>query len=124
MECAAKQFNLHAELKKRTFSGLKNLLRADDVDSHVSLRQKTTIPIAIGETIYNKYVFQEYIAQGAADILQPDAVRVGGITEWMKVAHTAECFGLSVSPHFLMDLHVHLSAASTAFAFCRIYPIV
>ena len=29
----------------------------------------------------------------------------------MKVAHTAECFGLSVSPHFLMDLHVHLSAA-------------
>ncbi len=38
-------------------------------------------------------------------------MRVGGITEWMKVAHTAECFGLSVSPHFLMDLHVHLSAA-------------
>ena len=29
----------------------------------------------------------------------------------MKVAHMAECFGLSVSPHFLMDLHVHLSAA-------------
>jgi L-alanine-DL-glutamate epimerase-like enolase superfamily enzyme len=86
-------------------------IEADDVDSHVELKLKTTIPIAIGETIYNKYVFQEYIAQGAADILQPDAVRVGGISEWMKVAHTAECFGLSISPHFLMDLHVHLSAA-------------
>ncbi len=86
-------------------------IEADDVDSHVELKAKTTIPIAIGETIYNKYVFQEYIAQRAADILQPDAVRVGGISEWMKVAHTAECFGLSVSPHFLMDLHVHLSAA-------------
>ena len=86
-------------------------IEADDVVSHVELREKTTIPIAIGETIYNKYVFKEYIAQGAADILQPDAVRVGGISEWMKVAHTAECFGVSVSPHFLMDLHVHLSAA-------------
>ena len=86
-------------------------IEADDVDSHVVLREKTTIPIAVGETLYNKYVFQEYIAQGAADILQPDAVRVGGISEWMKVAHTAESFGLSVSPHFLMDLHVHLSAA-------------
>ncbi len=86
-------------------------IEADDVDSHVVLREKTTIPIAVGETLYNKFVFQEYIAQGAADILQPDAVRVGGISEWMKVAHTAECFGLSVSPHFLMDLHVHLSAA-------------
>lgn len=86
-------------------------IEADDVDSHAVLREKTTIPIAVGETLYNKFVFQEYIAQGAADILQPDAVRVGGISEWMKVAHTAECFGLSVSPHFLMDLHVHLSAA-------------
>ena len=86
-------------------------IEADDVTSHVELRSKTTIPIAIGETIYNKFVFQEYIAQGAADILQPDAVRCGGITEWIKVAHMAECFGLSVSPHFLMDLHVHLSAA-------------
>ncbi len=86
-------------------------IEADDVASHVTLREKTTIPIAIGETIYNKYVFKEYIAQGAADIIQADAVRVGGISEWMKVAHMAECFGLSVSPHFLMDLHVHLSAA-------------
>ncbi|MXV77921.1 mandelate racemase/muconate lactonizing enzyme family protein [Candidatus Poribacteria bacterium] len=97
-------------------------IEADDVDSHVDLRQKTTIPIAIGETIYNKYVFQEYIAQGAADILQPDAVRVGGITEWMKVAHTAECFGLSVSPHFLMDLHVHLSAAVQHSLFVEFIP--
>ena len=86
-------------------------IEADDVASHVELKQNTTIPIAIGETIYNKIVFKEYISQGAADILQADAVRVGGISEWMKVAHTAECFGLSVSPHFLMDLHVHLSAA-------------
>ena len=35
----------------------------------------------------------------------------------LKVAHTAECFGLSVSPHFLMDLHVHLSAGGAALAF-------
>ena len=86
-------------------------IEADDVDSHVELKSKTTIPIAVGETLYNKFVFQEYISQGAVDILQPDAVRCGGITEWIKIAHMAECFGLSISPHFLMDLHVHLAAA-------------
>ena len=32
-------------------------IEADDVTSHVELRSKTTIPIAIGETIYNKFVF-------------------------------------------------------------------
>ena len=86
-------------------------IEADDVDSHVELKSKTTIPIAVGETLYNKFVFQEYISQGAVDILQADAVRCGGITEWIKIAHMAECFGLSISPHFLMDLHVHLAAA-------------
>ena len=36
---------------------------------------------------------------------------IGGITPWLKVAHLAETFNAPVCPHFLMELHVSLSAA-------------
>jgi L-alanine-DL-glutamate epimerase-like enolase superfamily enzyme len=40
-----------------------------------------------------------------------DCARIGGITPWLKVAHLAETFNMPVCPHFLMELHVSLSAA-------------
>ena len=43
--------------------------------------------------------------------MQPDAARIGGITPWLKVAHMAEAFNIPVCPHFLMELHVGLTAA-------------
>ncbi|MGI5516128.1 enolase C-terminal domain-like protein [Streptomyces sp. CA-106131] len=36
---------------------------------------------------------------------------MGGITPWLKVAHLAEAFNVSVAPHFLMELHVSLATA-------------
>ena len=43
--------------------------------------------------------------------LQPDAGVLGGITEWLKVAHTAASFNLPVAPHWHANVHVHLAAA-------------
>ncbi|MDP3062102.1 MAG: mandelate racemase/muconate lactonizing enzyme family protein [Chloroflexota bacterium] len=83
----------------------------DDVSGHARLARSTTIPIALGESLYNRYVFKEYIEAGAVSIVQADVGRVGGITEWMKVAHMADSFNLSVSPHFLMELHLPLVAS-------------
>jgi L-alanine-DL-glutamate epimerase-like enolase superfamily enzyme len=40
----------------------------------------------------------------------PDAPRVGGITPFLKIAAQAEHAGLSLGPHFAMELHVHLGA--------------
>ena len=41
---------------------------------------------------------------------QVDCARIGGITPWLKVAHLAETFNVAVCPHFLMELHVSLTA--------------
>ena len=43
--------------------------------------------------------------------MQSDCARIGGITPWLTVAHLAEAFNLAVCPHFLMELHVSLTAA-------------
>jgi L-alanine-DL-glutamate epimerase-like enolase superfamily enzyme len=86
-------------------------LPADDLSGHGRLSASTTIPIAVGESIYSPLHFREYLERGACSVVQVDVARIGGITPWLKVAHLAETFNLPVCPHFLMELHVALCCA-------------
>ncbi|HUA96801.1 MAG TPA: mandelate racemase/muconate lactonizing enzyme family protein [Terracidiphilus sp.] len=86
-------------------------LAAEDISGHATLRAHTSIPIALGESLFNRFQFRDYIASGGASIIQPDACRCGGITEWLKIAHMADCHNIQVSPHFVMELHLPLAAA-------------
>ncbi len=47
----------------------------------------------------------------SVDIVMIDLVRVGGITQWMKVAGMAEAFNLPVVSHLIPEVHVHLIGA-------------
>ena len=81
------------------------------------------MPIAVGESLYSPSQFAAYVQQGAASILQVDVARIGGITPWLKVAHLAECLQPRRSaPHFLMELHVSLTAAAPAAAWVEYIP--
>ena len=44
--------------------------------------------------------------------MQPDVGRVGGVTEWMKVAHLAHAFNLPVAPHAVQLVHLHLACCT------------
>ena len=90
---------------------LEEPLPADDVSGHARLAASTAIPIAVGESMYSVAQFRDYLHRGAASIVQVDVARIGGITPWLKVAHLAETFNVEVCPHFLMELHVSLTAA-------------
>jgi len=114
----ANQSMTYAEAKRRAaafevvdLSWFEEPLPADDVTGHVRLAESTSIPIAVGESLYSVSQFREYVAAGGAGIVQVDVARIGGITPWLKVAHLAEAFNLEVCPHFLMELHVSLTAA-------------
>ena len=84
---------------------------ADDVAAHVELARHTSVPIAVGESLYSISQFKDYLQAGACSIVQVDVARIGGITPWLKVAHMAEAFNVAVCPHFLMELHVGLCCA-------------
>jgi len=86
-------------------------LPAEDLNGHVLLSQSTTVPIAIGESLYHPAHFREYLQRGACNIVQVDVGRVGGITPWLKTAHLAETFNVQVCPHFLMEIHLGLVCA-------------
>ena len=97
-------------------------LPADDIAGHQWLASQTSIPIAVGESMYSVAQFREYLTRGAASVVQVDVARVGGITPWLKVAHLAEAFNVTVCPHFLMELHVSLAAAVPNGAFVEHIP--
>lgn len=97
-------------------------LPADDVSAHAALVRGTSIPIAVGESLYSTSQFREYFQRTAATICQVDAGRVGGITPWLKTAHLAAAFDIPVCPHFLMELHVSLAAAVPNGAFIEHIP--
>jgi len=86
-------------------------LPAEDLGGHVRLSESTSIPVAVGESIYHPGHFREYLQRGACSIVQADVARIGGITPWLKVAHLAETFNAWICPHFLMEIHVALCAA-------------
>lgn len=87
---------------------------SDDVAGHVHVRSQGRIPVAIGEQLCNRFEFWNYVREGAADVLQPNVWKVGGITEWMKIAALAQSANLLVAPHNALELSQHLVAATSS----------
>ena len=67
--------------------------------------------VAAGELEFSRYGFAELLREGAVEVVQPDATVCGGITEWLKVAHTAASYDVPVAPHYNWNLHSHLVAS-------------
>ena len=83
----------------------------DDYEGHKLISQATSIPIATGENEYTRYGFRDLIEKRCVAILQPDALILGGITEFMKVAALAQAHDLPLAPHGNQEVHVHLVSA-------------
>lgn len=86
-------------------------LDAYDVEGHAQLAATFDTPIASGEMLVSAAEHFAMIGGKAVDFAQPDAARVGGITQFLRVSAVAAEAHLSLAPHFAMELHLHLSAA-------------
>jgi L-alanine-DL-glutamate epimerase-like enolase superfamily enzyme len=83
---------------------------AHDIASHAALRASLDTPIASGETLSSATELLRLLEGDAVDVIQPDAVRIGGITPYRRVSELADERGVTVAPHFATQLHVHLAA--------------
>jgi L-alanine-DL-glutamate epimerase-like enolase superfamily enzyme len=90
---------------------LEEPLPPQDIGGHARLRAAVPIPIAVGESLYTKHEFAEYLRSGAVDIIQADVCRVGGISEWIKIAHLAHAWDIQMAPHVVYELSVSLLCA-------------
>lgn len=98
-------------LEENGIAWFEEPMPADDVAAHAALAAATSVPVAVGESLYSISQFKDYLAAGACSVVQADVARIGGITPWLKVAHMAEAFNVPICPHFLMELHVSLVCA-------------
>ncbi|MFI6996125.1 mandelate racemase/muconate lactonizing enzyme family protein [Nocardia sp. NPDC050175] len=86
-------------------------LDAYDFDGHARLASTFDTPIATGEMLTSAAEHAQLIRAGGADIVQPDAPRIGGITPFLQVLAMADSENLQLAPHFVMEVHVHLAAS-------------
>jgi L-talarate/galactarate dehydratase len=83
----------------------------DDYAGLARIADALGTPIAAGEYHYGIVPFRHLLEARSIDIVMIDLLRVGGITQWMKVAGMAEAFNLPVISHLIPEIHVHLVAA-------------
>ncbi|WP_320076615.1 L-talarate/galactarate dehydratase [Novosphingobium ovatum] len=90
---------------------LEEPLDAYDTEGHAMLAAMDGPPIATGEMLVSAPEHFALIQGRAVQFIQPDAGRVGGITQFQRVTAMAREHHLDMAPHFAMELHLHLSAA-------------
>ncbi|MFM8534115.1 MAG: mandelate racemase/muconate lactonizing enzyme family protein [Acidimicrobiia bacterium] len=85
----------------------------EDFQAIAKLRAGTGVPMAAGENNCTSFQFREMFAAGAVDYAQPSVTKVGGVTEFLKVATLADAAGATLMPHspyfgpgFLATLHL------------------
>ena len=91
----------------------------EDFRSLAALRRETSIAIAAGENACTSFEFEKMFSAGAVTYAQPSVTKVGGITEFRKVATLAEAHGVALMPHspyfgpgFLATLHLAAASAT------------
>jgi L-alanine-DL-glutamate epimerase-like enolase superfamily enzyme len=84
---------------------------AYDLDGSARVAEALDTPVASGETEYARYGFRDMLSRRAADVLMPDLGRVGGVSEFVKVAHMADALDVPVSSHIYTEHSIGLVAA-------------
>jgi L-alanine-DL-glutamate epimerase-like enolase superfamily enzyme len=86
-------------------------LRADDLSGYRALHQHVDVPIALGENLHTIHRFRDFLEAGVLSYAQPNVVRVGGITNFLRIAALASDFGVPVAPHLLPEVSGQLALA-------------
>jgi L-alanine-DL-glutamate epimerase-like enolase superfamily enzyme len=102
---------LARRLEQYRVAWLEEPFAKDDIESYLRLASQTEIPLAAGEREFGVPPFRRLVESRCISVVQPDLLRVGGVTGWRLVAGLAESNLLKVAPHFYREHDLHLAAA-------------
>jgi L-rhamnonate dehydratase len=98
----------------------EEVLSPEDVDGYRHIKQAhPALKWTTGEHEYTRYGFRHLIEQRSIDILQPDVMWVGGLTELLRIAAHASVYDVPVVPHGSGPYSYHFIASQTGPAFCE-----
>ena len=101
---------------------LEEPIRPEHIPAWGAMKAQMNVPLATGESLYNRYEFLALLNARGVDIIQPDICVVGGLTEMRRIADLADAHYVSVAPHNPMGPlatahNVHFCAAQVNFRF-------
>ena len=85
---------------------------ADDFAGHAAIRAKAAIPVQMGENWWGPREMAKCLEAGACDLCMPDAMKIGGVTGWLRAAALAEAAAIPASSHLFPEVSAHLLAVS------------
>ncbi len=91
---------------------LEEPVGAQDLHGHAEVRARLDIPIASGETEYTRYGMRAMLEARACDVLMPDLQRMGGLTEFRKVAALAASFDMPISTHIFTEQSLSIAGSA------------
>lgn len=74
-------------------------LESEVISEVRQIRSQTRVPLGTGERLCTRYEFAPLCTERLVDVIMPDVVHVGGISEMRKIAALADTFRIEVSPH-------------------------
>jgi L-alanine-DL-glutamate epimerase-like enolase superfamily enzyme len=108
----AEAISIGSRIEDLRLGWLEDPARCDDYQGLAKIADALAMPICAGEYLYGIEPHRQTMTHHSVDIVMIDLVRVGGVTQWMKVAGMAEAFNKPVASHLLPEIHVHLVAAA------------
>jgi galactonate dehydratase len=102
-------------------------IRPEHIPAWKELKSKVTVPLATGESLYNRFEFLALLSAQGADIIQPDICVVGGVSEMRRIATLAEAHYVTLAPHNPMGplataVNIHFCAAQPNFKVLEFKP--
>jgi L-alanine-DL-glutamate epimerase-like enolase superfamily enzyme len=101
---------LGRRLEEYRLSWLEDVTTYDDFAGQGRIAAALDTPLAGGEYVFGITPFRHMLEARAVDIVMIDLLRVGGITQWLKVASMAEAFNLPVISHIMPEISMQLVA--------------
>jgi L-alanine-DL-glutamate epimerase-like enolase superfamily enzyme len=99
------------EISRFDLAWIEDPVAFDDVAGMARVAAALDPPITAGENNYGLAGFRDLIRAGSIDIAMADLQRVGGISEWLRVAALTQAFAMPIVPHTFHETSMHLLAA-------------
>ncbi|MBC7813625.1 MAG: mandelate racemase/muconate lactonizing enzyme family protein [Burkholderiales bacterium] len=86
-------------------------LMPENLRDYTRLAEYLDIIVAGGECLCNRWIFNDFLAAGAMDLIQPDVSRAGGISECKRISDLADIYGVPFAPHISTGTAIYMAAS-------------
>lgn len=99
-------------LDREGLAWIEEPVRWDDYAGNAAVAAALATPVMIGESFWGPHEMAKALDAKACDYVMPDAMKIGGVSGWLRAAALAESRGIPMSSHLYPEISAHLLAVT------------